>query len=318
MRGFSFEQPATVEISAENGARLTASVLFKRDPAFLRWNRMQILGSRAEMTAAMRLHGDGPVTWKVHRQPDWPGNDVKLFGNESGSGWVSRTGMMSGASIAVDSIQPVAEITVFETVEQHPLGSVEHELAEYWFLQRPRSWFVSWRSRERSRLNGTWKGLGKSGLKFRFISVTWMRDDSRISREVEHLVIPGIEIRPANQTEFKQEFPARAAELWFCLRALLTFGLRQAVTPLFEHVLGDGQGTSKWHSVEIEPRQLADQVDLVRYPPVDTYVGKAASSLFKLRQHTELMHAAAYGYANRSTEIHWRAVLSAASKDSSG
>jgi hypothetical protein len=60
-----------------------------------------------------------------------------------------------------------------------------------------------------------------------------------------------------------------------------------------------GVRTSKWHTVEVKLRPArSDQFDPVFYPHLNLFLGRAGASLYAIRKHSELMHAAAYGYAN--------------------
>lgn len=64
-----FERAVTVTVRAETGFEVTCSAIMERDPNFLHWNRMSLLGNQETMLSAMRLSGKGPVQWKLlHRE----------------------------------------------------------------------------------------------------------------------------------------------------------------------------------------------------------------------------------------------------------
>jgi hypothetical protein len=168
-----FEESVTVKFRGEGDAELTASALLQRDPQFLKPNRILILGAHDVMIQATSLQGRGEIQWEVHNRSDWPGGNSVDY-RRSGAGFVRTTGMTQGVSIADESIQPVAEVSVHEVVECFRDKAGNKQVAEYWFMQRPRYWPVHpppLRDFERRRVTERWIRISSANLRFRLISL---------------------------------------------------------------------------------------------------------------------------------------------------
>lgn len=298
----AFEETATISIKDERGREMTASAVLLRDPRFLHWNRIRLIGSEDQMLEAMRLNEE-TLTWELLCRPDWPlNNDPSYRFARAGTGVFRSIGISSGATIASDSIQPFADIDIFDSVETVASADVAGLSAEYWFLQRPSDWHVrtrNFRDRQSTRVAGSWQRVSQSGLKFRLLSIAHHRDDERLSQEIERIQIPAIEIEPLNAGMGADQFREAASELWFALRVLITFRFRQFVSTVAEFSSEPGKHTSKWYPVELQPRQaIKGHVDPPFYAPTERFLARGASALLKVPAHQELLHAAAFGYAN--------------------
>jgi hypothetical protein len=171
--------------------------------------------------------------------------------------------------------------------------------AEYWFLQRPSHWPAhGTRPQRRTTLSreGPWAAVPGSNLKLRMVSEGHLRDDSRLSKEIELVLLPGIEIRPIEPME-AAAFEAAADAIWFQLRILIMFCWRQYVAPLaVRRTRADGFSRT-WHSVAIEARQR----EAIQDPHVFSgwrfrYLAGGAARLLRYHDEGERLHAAVFGY----------------------
>lgn len=296
-----FESNATVYVTNDNGEAMTCSGLLERDAGFLKWNRMSLIGTRDDMVNAMRIQGEGPVRWELHNRTDWPDGKVREDRHlTSGTGAFRSIGMASGIAIADDSIQKFADLQLYDCVET-TIGGIKGLSAQYWFLQRPRGWHAYARRprrRETRSAYGDWRVIVSLKLKFRMVSVGYSRRDDRISHEIELIHLPAIEIEPIEVME-PEAFFAAADELWFSLRILILFRYRQYAQTLAEFREQPGRLTQTWHDAELRPREVPKDFD---EPPffgaTDIFFARAAARLATHSEQRELLHAAAYGYAN--------------------
>jgi hypothetical protein len=294
-----FETPVTVTLTGRGGDAITCSAVLERDPAYLSWNRMTLLGGEAQMHRAMRLF-DGEVRWVLHHNQAWPGESEEPTREVSGIGWIRSIGMTGGVSIADESLQKFADLEILEHTERMTGGHWGEPSAEYWFLQRPSYWPAhGTKPQRRATLSqeGPWAVVPGSNLKLRMVSEGQLRDDARLSKEIELVLLPGIEIRPVAPME-AAAFEAAADVVWFQLRILIMFCWRQYVSPLaVRRTRADGFSRT-WHSVAVESRQL----EAIQDPHVFSgwrfrYLAGGAARLLRYRDEGERLHAAVFGYA---------------------
>ncbi|MGS1015873.1 hypothetical protein [Allosphingosinicella humi] len=298
----SFEEVATVKITSAEGEEMVASALLRRDPRFLYINRIFLLGSRAEMAKAMGFQ-DGLIKWELHNRIDWPlSDDPQHKHTRAGTGSLRSVGMASGVAISDDTIQSVAEIEIFEAAETLASSHAFPLEAEFWFLQRPHDWHVhsrAWSARDDAKQAGPWQRVKALGLRFRLLSIAYIRDDERLSQEMERIRIPAVQIKPLDSAMGEEQFCEAVSRLWFHLKILITFRYRQYVATLGEFIAKTRAHVSTWHSIELEPRRRSRQRDDPPfYGAVDRFFAQATKPLVALEPHRELLHAAAFGYAN--------------------
>ncbi len=296
------ESSVSITLIGGGGGTLRCSALLERDPEYLRWNRITLLGSHDDYIAALRLHGHGELRWELHNNPDWPGGEVREDQHRTGGTATFRSiGMASGISIAPDSIQRFGDLRIFEFSERTTAPGSKGPSAEYWFLQRPRDWYAYPRRMRRTTgisHRGDWLKMPGTGLRFRLLSIGHPRNDPRLSRETELIQLPGVEMRPTGEVA-DDAFLEEAEDLWFALRILVAFRYR-----LYPHTVAEfrevaGEYSRTWHPVPVEPRETTDErVDPPFYGAIDRFLVRGAASLLPYRKHRELLHAAVFGYAN--------------------
>jgi hypothetical protein len=291
-------QPVTIILSSDEGERITCSALLHQDPHHLKWNRLSLLGAHDDMLDLMRTDVGGAVQWSLFVNPDWPdmGGDYQT----SGRGFVRSTGMTSGLNIALDSIQTFADIDLFEISENISGPGWTRTAAHFWFLQRPVGWYPNRRRltpRPELSAYGDWRKVAKLGIRFRFATIGHARHDPRVSRETELIEIPSLDIEPLSAPD-AATFPALAEDIWFSLRIFLTFRYRQMITPLMESHERAGGLDQTWHVVAVEPRTLRSDHDSEPfYGAVDEIFARVLPTLHELKPQRELLHGAAWGYA---------------------
>ncbi len=302
----SFEETVTIKITSDAGNEMTASAILRQEPRFLHWNRIFLIGTHSQMIEAMGLQGDGFIKWELHNRPDWPLSDDPAYTYvRAGTGSFRSVGMASGVAIADDSVQPIAEIEIFESVGTQTSSEGFPLSAEFRFLQRPYDWHVhsrAWSARHDAKQAGSWQRVTALGLKFRLLSIAYIRDDERVSQEMERVQIPAVEIYPLDSSMEEAQFCEAAERLWFHLRILITFRYRQYTSTLAEFISKRSAIVSTWHSIELEPRmRTRDRDDPPFYEAADRFFARATKQLVALEAHRELLHAAAYGYAHSFT-----------------
>jgi len=278
---------------------MSCSALLERDAPFLAWNRMALLGGEEDMHQAMSLFSD-EVMWSLHRNPAWPGQSDDRQHEVFGSGWFRSVGMTGGIAIADGSLQKFADLDIAEHTERVNRPNWGEASAEYCFLQRVGYWpahGVKPQRRTTLSQEGPWAVVPGSNLKLRLVSVGHLRDDIRLSREIELISLPGIEIRPTQPTD-TAAFEASADEVWYRLRILMTFCWRQSIAPLAErHTRQDGFSHT-WRSIAIAPRELETIADHHVFDGSRLlYLARGAAKLAHYRNEHERLHAAVFGYA---------------------
>lgn len=297
-----YESSVSIILIGKGGDTLRCSALLERDPEYLCWNRITLLGSHDDFIAAMRLQGRGELRWELHNNPEWPGGEVRQDQHHTGGTATMRSiGMASGISIAADSIQRFGNLRIFEFSERTTdLGS-NGQSAEYWFLQRPRDWYAYPRRMRRTTgisHRGDWLKVPGTGLRFRLLSIGHPRNDPRLSRETELIQLPGVEMRPTSEVA-DDAFLEEADDLWFALRILIAFRHRIYPHTVAEFREVEGEYSRKWHPVAVEPRETTDEsVGPPFYGAIDRFLARGAASLLPHKMHRELLHAAVFGYAN--------------------
>ncbi|MEQ8452039.1 MAG: hypothetical protein RIB97_20425, partial [Nitratireductor sp.] len=302
MNRFDTEKAVTLTIHHPAEGAETFSAILERDPHFLNWNRISLIGSKNDQNRFLRFRGEGQFQWELYDNLNWPGlRDQSWIALQTcGTGIITRLGMAQGVSIARESIQKFADIQILSYVET-TLWDEAPLAATYCFLQRPSVWYPHRKSVDRSdRLSrrGDWYAVPGTELKFRHIYTGYRRDDRRVSHEVEVLDVPGIEVAPTVEMA-PEVFVAEAEQLWFSFRILIAFRFRLHVRPLSETISQPGLETRTWHTVEIQPRDESDNdADLSFHVITEELFAKAAGALLRCRGQRELLHAATWGYAD--------------------
>lgn len=295
------DKPVTVTIRAEHH-EVTCSATLHRGPRFLSDNRMYLLGSRHQMIEAMRLIRGLPLNYEIHFRTDLA-DDKRSKTKATGVGFMRSIGMASGDQIADESIQTIAEMEILETTESTEAHFDFPLSAEYWFLQRPHNWRVyprKFRLREQIRRYGDWKLIKIRGIQFRLFVFADVLDDERISVEMQRIELPGIEIKPIDLQSNPEPFFECADEVWSALRVLLTFELRQYISPVRDLRRSSRLLSDTWHTVEIEnrERQSGFQNPIYYGQRIETFLSRGADIVLRNGHLVELLHAAAFGYAN--------------------
>jgi hypothetical protein len=294
-------QAATIRIIAQSGAELTCSARLERDPNFLHWNRIALFGGQQEYLATMRMQREGQLRWELHQNPNWPKGDDSGRRLTSGTGVFRSIGMAMGDSIASDSIQNFSDLEIHGYSDKLQSPRWHSTRVEFRFLQRPTDWFAyprKYRVRTGLSHSGDWYAVKGTGLKFRLTSTGYPRSDERLSKEVELLDIPGVEISPVEEMS-PDDFADRAADLWFSFRILIAFRFRLYATTLAEFREFPGGYEHVWHNVSVEPRRSEGRGDAPPfYGSIDRYFASGTATLARHYAQRASLHAAAFGYAN--------------------
>lgn len=292
-----YEQAATVELTLKDGEVIRLSAILHRDPHHLTWNRIRLLGTETEKFSLWRLEDEGGLRWSLFANAHWPMTSTY---ETSGRGFLRDRGVTKGMNIDPEGVQVFGEIEVFEKVEAIVGDGWTEQTAQYWFLQRPYDWFPSRRRYSEPKglsRYGDWRTIRSLGLKFRHAQIGHARSDDRLSREVELVEIPAVEIAPLGTMD-EADFATRADDLWFSLRILMVFRYRQYVSPLMAYKSGWGRRTQTWHSSAVEPKEKRPDGDTPPFYGSSAKVfARALPALARYRDQRELLHGAAYGYA---------------------
>lgn len=301
------ERSVTVTITGKDSRTLTCSGLLERDPGYLHWNRISLLGDKRAMLDAMRLMGGGLVQWRLHQRNDMP--DLQDYTHEEfGSAILRSVGMATGINIAENSVQKVAILEAFESTEQITNPNLDAKLgATYWFLQRPPDWYVysrAWSRRADRTQRGSWQTVAGTGLRFRLLHVGHVRRELRRSPERELIDIPAVEIEPATAFEDDAAFFRAADKLWFTLQIGIVVWHRQYTRTLAEFRDKPGFAEQVWHPEAIEPMTSGDELDQpsLRGSP-DKFLQRVSTALMPKPELHEQLHAAAFCYARSFTSF---------------
>lgn len=292
-----FENIVSVKLLHPEREAALFSAILERDPHFLHWNRMSLVGNDDDYRRFLPI-SRGQVEWELYDNPDWPyrrgdQSEHRTFG----VAFLTRSGRAGGISIARDGIQKFADLTIHRHIETLPISDGKLS-ALYAFLQRPPIWYAYPKRLIGSlSVRGEWRSMPSLELKLRLLTTGHRRNDSRISQEVELIEIPGVEVQPIADMS-PEAFIKAVDDLWFSIRVLLMFRFRQPVAPLTEQVSTPDKITTTWHRVEVEPRQEArDFYNADFFGRVDDFLAQAAPRLATCRDQSGLLHAAAWGYA---------------------
>ncbi|MBS3652562.1 hypothetical protein KEU06_28700 [Pseudaminobacter sp. 19-2017] len=292
-----FERSVSVKLLHPEHGNAVFSAILERDPHFLHWNRMSLIGNHDDYQRFLPI-SRSHLEWELYDNPDWPKwGDNQFEQRTFGTATLTHSGRAGGISISADGIQKFAGLSIHRHVETSSISAGKLS-AVYTFLQRPPTWYV-YRERQTDSLSvrGEWRSVPSLGLKLRLLTTGYRRKDSRVSREVELIEIPGVEIQPVADMP-SGAFVTSAENLWFSIRILLMYRFQQSVTPLTEHVCTTEKITTTWHRAEVEPRQGSDPFDSVDFfGRVDDYLAQAAARLATCPDQRGLLHAAAWGYA---------------------
>ncbi|MBB4189390.1 hypothetical protein GGE07_006072 [Sinorhizobium terangae] len=292
-----FETTVTVKLLHPDRGDSVFSAILERDPHFLRWNRMSLIGGDDDYGRFLGI-SVGQLEWELYDNPDWPNSGGSQPEHRTfGAAILTRSGRAGGTSIARDGIQKFADLAIHRHVETLTISDGKLS-AIYEFLQRPPTWYAyPRRLTDALYVRGEWRSVPSLGLKLRLLTSGYRRKDSRISQEVELIEIPGVEVQPITDMP-PEAFITAAEDLWFSIRVLLMYRFRQSITALTEQVSTSDTITTTWHHVEVEPRQEARDFDSIDFfGRVDDFLAQAAPRLAAYRDQSGLLHAAAWGYA---------------------
>ncbi len=306
------ERSVTVTVRTEGGHSLTCSALMERDPNYLHWNRMSLLGDEKAMLSAMRLSGKGLVQWRLLSR-NVPGLEA-YTNDEFGSAIMRTVGRASGVNISHDSIQKIAAMELIELNEQVENREFDFPLGvTYGFLQRPSDWHVysrAWSKRSNLTQRGPWRKVRDAGLRFRLLQVGEIQSDLRRSVEHEFIQIPGVEIPPVKTWEDPDQFFEAASELWFSLRIGITFWHRQLTCTLHERRTSKNSLCNIWHSEALEPRRTRARRERSQVlGECDKFLQSLSVTCHGLTDWKEQLHAAAFGYASSFENLTSEAAL---------
>lgn len=292
-----FEKIVSIKLLHPEREATVFSAILERDPHFLNWNRMSLVGNDDDYRRFLSA-SEGQFKWELFDNPDWPyrrGDQSEH--RTSGSAILMRSGRADGISLARNGIQKFADLAIHSYVETVTISEGKLS-ALYAFLQRPPAWYAYPRRRTDSlSVRGEWRSVPSLELKLRLLATGHQRQDSRISQEVELIQIPGIEVQPIADM-LPEAFVRAAEELWFSIRVLLMFRFRQPIAPLTERISTRDKIKTTWHRVEVEPQQKArDFNDFDFFGRVDDLLAKATPRLASCRGQSGLLHAAAWSYA---------------------
>lgn len=293
-----FEKMVSVKIITKSGHEVCSSAILERDPNNFSWNRMTLIGTRENMDSAMELHAGGLVRWELYVNQRWPHSDK--MSKLSGSGAVHSIGMPSGLSIADDGIQKFAELKIYECVEEFNSTQPKSNSVTFIFLQRPLDWYVhrrAVRASEQQMETGEWIKLANFGVRFRLLTFKYHRRDERISKEKELLHLPAVEISKFGEQDAIS--PDLTEEVWFGLQILMRFRFRQLITTLAEFWSLPNGSRERWHDTQLQPIKEKHGYDA---PPfhakIEMFLTRGLKVILAAKQHKELLHSAAYNYAN--------------------
>lgn len=301
-----FERMSTVRLHHPQGGEETCSAILERDPNFLHWNRMSLIGSWDDYVRFLRFQGEGQFQWQLFENPDWPppGEDQTKH-RTSGTGIFQTLGMASGASIGSNSVQKFADISILTYVDTLATSG-EKPSVSYSFLQRPRGWYAYPKRPlllDALSVRGDWRDIPSLKLRFRLLSTGHRRNDARVSQETQLIEIPGVEIESIGHMS-PDEFIKQAEDLWFSLRILISFRYQQFVRPLTQAITTPEWIEHTWQTVEVEAKRTSDGQWIMDFlGRVDDFLAQGAASLFTYRDHRELLHAAVWGYVTSFTSF---------------
>nr|WP_321454618.1 hypothetical protein [uncultured Cohaesibacter sp.] len=293
----NFESAVTVKLLHADFGELVFSAIFERDPHFLHWNRMSLIGNFDDYKRSLPI-SMAQAEWQLYCNPSWlehQGSDLECL--TFGTAIFNRCGMTGGKYIARDGIQKFADLTIDRHVETLKIPS-DKMSAIFTFLQRPPTWYAyPRRQMDTLSMRGEWKCMPELGLKLRLLTEGHKRKDFRVSNEKELIEIPGVEIQSIRDMS-AETFVSSAKDLWFSIRVLLMFRFRQIVAPLQEQVTTLDEVTTTWFTIEVEARYEASHYDILGFiERVDDFLVQAATKLANYRNQSDLLHAAAWGYA---------------------
>lgn len=283
----------------------TCSCRLERDPGHLSYNRIVLVGDRDAWRGVLPLQSARKVEWRLHENEGWysaQGSRQRTF--TSGTAFIRSIGMSQGVAVHPTGVQDFGDLDILEFVETSQFGKDDetHKSMEFTFLQRPLDW-SPWKRRFSFRTGltrrGDWFKVGPT--RFRSVLHGELRNDPRLSKEVELIELPGFEVEPIGGGD-PDGFPEAAEKLWFCLRILVSFRHRQLLHPLRTLAVREDQIAVTWRPQAVEPRQKKQDY---RDGPItgspDSFLASGARRLLALPEHQEALHAAVYGYASSYT-----------------
>ena len=280
----------------------TCSCRLERDPGHLSYNRIVLVGDRDAWRGVLPLQSAREIEWRLHENEGWYSTQGSRQRTSTyGTAFIRSIGMSSGVAIHPMGVQDFGNLDILEFTETTQFGNDEdaHRSMEFTFLQRPVDW-NPWKRRFsfQSSLTrrGDWFKVGAT--RFRSVLHGELRNDQRLSKEIELIQLPGFEVEPVGSGDHN-EFPEMAERLWFCLRILVSFRHRQLLHPLRTLASRKDQLSVTWRPQAIEPRQKQDtyREGPIRGSP-DGFFASGARRLLAIPEHREALHAAVYGYAS--------------------
>lgn len=290
-------------IILRSGERSAAcSCRLERDPGHLSYNRIVLVGDRDSWKSVLPLRSAHKVEWQLHENEDWysaQASRQRTF--TSGTAFIRSIGMSNGVAVHPTGVQDFGTLDILEFTETSQFGKDDdtHRSMEFTFLQRPVDW-NPWKRRFSFQTGlsrrGDWFKVGST--RFRSVLHGELRNDPRLSREVELIELPGFEVEPVGSGD-QAVFPELADRLWFCLRILVSFRHRQLLYPLRIVAVREDQISVMWRPQVVEPRQ---KKEVYRDGPItgspDSFFATGARRLLAIPEHREAIHAAVYGYAS--------------------
>lgn len=310
-----FERPVTVTVSGKNGVSLCCSAVFERDPDYLDWNRLSLVGREPEQLEIMSLMGNGLVEWRLHEN-NYSDNDKSSF-EHFGSAIIRSVGFVTGTNISKFSIQKIADLELFNSIERVVNDSFEGPPnSTYWFLQRTPDWVVypkSWKNWNDFDRFGRWYKIPKSNFRFRLATIGLRRNEPRRSAEIEFIEIPAVEVSACRNVDNEDEFSEFKEAFWFLFRIGHLFWFRQPAEAISEH--HHRTGCREWisHPIKIEPLQSTESLrERLMNGRFENFFQSLISSLLYKDHLYGQLHASVFAYASSfRSDVSERALTSA-------
>lgn len=297
MSRLDFEQAASIRVIDSNRGDALFSAILERDPQFLHWNRISLIGSKDDYRRFLSIKM-GPIEWELYENQRWLDLQARELDSRTfGLAITTWSGRASGAAIAHDGIQKFADLEIHKHVQTYAVPG-DKLSAIYTFLQRPSGWYAYPRRQLDSlSFRGEWRNVPPLGLKLRLLTIGHRRSDSRISQEVELIDLPGVEIQPIAEMS-PDYFISAAGSLWFSIRILLTYRFQQPALTLTEVLRASAKVSTTWHRIELKPRQLVHGIVNDRiFCRLDDLIVEAAPRMEAYRDYFDVLYASVFGYA---------------------
>lgn len=307
----------SITLTNEDNYEVQCSAIFHKDPNYLSFNRITLLGDQSSAISLMRLHS-GVIQFQLVERTKPSDQKFEL----SGEGYFRSVGAQrSGPGIDKTTIYETGDFVILNSTKIEGIHSQQpmKPYAVFTFTQSASYWPTPPLSRhwtgEIEHHGKKWDRWAKPrgvDLKFRpCVNYKWI-DKDYTSQTEERFWLPGVELQPSQKSNLTAKaFHQLVDEFWDYLRVSLAFYFKKKVFPVSKlEIWPSYQCTKEWtKELDLEQPQEFDEPIFRDLLPLQ-FLSKTAAYTRKHILELDPLHLAVHSYTSAQNQMFLESSLS--------